>query len=99
VKFLAEKKINVGGRQFLFYVKDGKMFYKFTDDFGKTHSAEHEVQQCSIDYSISMIEPEGYVLMRTKKQRRLGIPFHDGSILWHTLSKQELKFLERLVLS
>lgn len=89
--------INIDGRQFLFYARDFKVFYKFTDDFGKTYSAEHEVQQCSVDYSVSMIEPEGYVLIRIKKQRRLGIPFHDGTILWHSLSKQELKLLEKLL--
>jgi len=91
------KKINVAGKQFLFFLKDEKLFYKFTEDFGKTYSQEHEVQVCSINYSVSTIVPEGYFLLRMRTKYRLGIPFHDGTIFWHTLSKEELKILERLL--
>jgi hypothetical protein len=95
---MEEKKVTmVSGRQFLFYLKDKKMFYKFTDDFGKTYSQEYEVQSCSIDHSISTIVPEGYILLRIKNKHRLGIPFHDGTILWHTLSEEERNILMKII--
>jgi len=92
-----EKKLNVAGKQFLFFVKDGRLLYKFTEDFGKTYSQECEVQTSSVNYSVSTIVPEGYILLRIRKKHRLGIPFHDGTIFWHTLSKEELTILERLL--
>jgi hypothetical protein len=90
-----KKQVEVSGYIHVFYSRASKLFYHVTRD-GKAYTRESEVADISsIDFSVSMIVPEEYFLLRIENKHLLGIPFDNGTMLWRPISKKELKMIEK----